>query len=178
MGIAKVIAIPYFCIRMDETHLLELMEHHGVKPTANRIVIARALAAAGRPMSMTERETVVETIDKSNIFSTLQAFREARLVHVLDDSGDGVRYELCHSHHDDEDDDVHVHFYCEKCHRTFCLEDTPVPPVSIPDEYAVHSVSYLIKGLCKECQLPTVRCRQIFDHQGSEGKAKGRRDGD
>ena len=136
---------------MDEKHLLELMEHHGVKPTANRIVIARTLAAAGRPMSMTELETVVETIDKSNIFRTLQAFREAHLVHVLDDSGDGVRYELCHSHHDDEDDDVHVHFYCEKCHRTFCLEDTPVPPVSIPEEYAVHSVSYLIKGLCKEC---------------------------
>ena len=80
---------------MDEKHLLELMEHHGVKPTANRIVIARALAAAGRPMSMTELETVVETIDKSNIFRTLQAFREAHLVHVLDDSGDGVRYELC-----------------------------------------------------------------------------------
>ena len=114
---------------MDEKRLLELMEHHGVKPTANRIVIARALAAAGCPMSMTELETVVETIDKSNIFRTLQAFREAHLVHVLDDSGDGVRYELCHSHHDDEDDDVHVHFYCEKCHRTFCLEDTPVPPV-------------------------------------------------
>ena len=120
---------------MDEKRLLELMEHHGVKPTANRIVIARALAAAGRPMSMTELETVVETIDKSNIFRTLQAFREAHLVHVLDDSGDGVRYELCHSHHDDEDDDVHVHFYCEKCHRTFCLEDTPVPPVSIPEGF-------------------------------------------
>ena len=72
---------------MEEKHLLELMESHGVKPTANRIVIARALAAAGRPMSMTELETVVETIDKSNVFRTLQAFREAHLVHVLDDSG-------------------------------------------------------------------------------------------
>ena len=107
---------------MEEKHLLELMESHGIKPTANRIVIARALAAAGRPMSMTELETVVETIDKSNVFRTLQAFREAHLVHVLDDSGDGVRYELCHSHHDDEDDDVHVHFYCEKCHRTFAQD--------------------------------------------------------
>ena len=87
---------------MEEKHLLELMESHGIKPTANRIVIARALAAAGRPMSMTELETVVETIDKSNVFRTLQTFREAHLVHVLDDSGDGVRYELCHSHHDEK----------------------------------------------------------------------------
>ena len=79
---------------MEEQHLVELMEHHGVKPTANRIVIARALADAGRPMSMTELETLVETIDKSNVFRALQVFREAHLVHVLDDSGDGVRYEL------------------------------------------------------------------------------------
>ena len=136
---------------MEDKLLLELIEHHGVKPTANRLVIARALAAAGRPMSMTELETLLETIDKSNIFRTLQAFREAHLVHVLEDTGDGVRYELCRSHHDD-DDDLHVHFYCEKCHRTFCLSDIPVPSVSIPEGYEMHSVSYLLKGICKDCR--------------------------
>ena len=137
---------------MEEKHLLELMQRHGVKPTANRIVIARTLAAAGRPLSMTELETRVETIDKSNVFRTLQPFREAHLVHVLDDTGDGVRYELCHRHDDDQDDDVHVHFYCEKCHRTYCLEDIPVPAVTIPQGYEIHSVSYLIKGICEDCQ--------------------------
>ena len=136
---------------MEEKYLVELMDRHGIKPTANRILIARALAGAGRPMSMSELETVVETIDKSNVFRTLQAFREVHLVHVLEDTGDGVRYELCHSHHDDEDDDVHVHFYCERCHRTFCLEDTPVPPVSAPEGFQVQSVSYLLKGVCSEC---------------------------
>ena len=72
-------------------------------------------------------------------------------MHVLDDSGDGVRYELCHSHHEDEDDDLHVHFYCEKCRRTYCLEDIPVPSVAVPDGYDVHSVNYLIKGICPSC---------------------------
>ena len=137
---------------MDEQHLIQLMEHHCVKPTANRILIAQALLDAGRPVSMMEIEAMVETIDKSNIFRALQAFREAHLVHVLDDTGDGVRYELCHSHHDDEDDDVHVHFYCEKCHRTYCLEDTPIPPVSIPEEFEVETVNYLLKGICPDCR--------------------------
>ena len=137
---------------MEEKHLRDLMESHGVRPTANRIVIAQALKAAGRPMSMTELETVLETIDKSNVFRTLQAFREAHLVHVLDDTGDGVRYELCHRHDDEEDDDVHVHFYCERCHRTFCLEDIPVPPVAVPDRFMVQTVSYLLKGICPDCQ--------------------------
>ena len=103
-------------------------------------------------MSMTELESVLETIDKSNIFRALQAFREGHLVHVLEDTGDGVRYELCHSHHDDEDDDVHVHFYCEKCHRTYCLEDTPIPPVSVPEGFDVQTVNYLLKGICPDCR--------------------------
>lgn len=128
-----------------------LLEEHGVKATPNRLLVARALASAGRPLSLMELEAQLETIDKSAIFRTLGAFKDAHLVHVLEDSGEGVRYELCHSHHDDHDDDVHVHFYCTKCHRTYCLEDTPVPPVQVPEGYEVESVSYLLKGVCPEC---------------------------
>ena len=129
-----------------------LLEEHGVKATPNRLLVARALASAGRPLSLMELEAQLETIDKSAIFRTLGAFKDAHLVHVLEDSGDGVRYELCHSHHEDHDDDIHVHFYCTKCHRTFCLEDTPVPPVHVPEGYEVESVSYLLKGVCPECR--------------------------
>jgi Fur family ferric uptake transcriptional regulator len=128
-----------------------LLEEHGVKVTPNRLLVAKALAGAGRPLSLMELEAQLETIDKSAIFRTLGTFKEAHLVHVLEDSGDGVRYELCHSHHDGHDDDIHVHFYCTKCHRTYCLEDTPVPPVKVPEGYEVEGVSYLIKGVCPEC---------------------------
>ncbi|MBR6886496.1 MAG: transcriptional repressor, partial [Bacteroidales bacterium] len=121
-------------------HLEELFAQHGVKVTANRLLIAQALEEAGRPLSMTELEERLETIDKSNVFRALTAFREAHLVHALEDAGEGVRYELCLSHHDDEDDDVHVHFYCIKCHRTFCLHEVPVPPVTVPEEYVPESV--------------------------------------
>lgn len=132
-------------------HLEELFAQHGVKVTANRLLIAQALEEAGRPLSMTELEDRLETIDKSNVFRALTAFREAHLVHALEDAGEGVRYELCLSHHDDEDDDVHVHFYCIKCHRTFCLHEVPVPPVTVPEEYVPESVSYLVKGICPAC---------------------------
>ena len=131
--------------------LEELFAQHGVKLTANRLLIAQALEEAGRPLSMTELEDRLETIDKSNVFRALTAFRDAHLVHVLEDTGDGVRYELCLSHHDDEDDDVHVHFYCTQCRRTFCLHDVPVPPVHVPDGYEPQGVSYLVKGICPEC---------------------------
>lgn len=132
-------------------NLEELLEHHGVKPTANRLLIARALQDAERPLSLMELESRLETIDKSNVFRALTAFREAHLVHVLEDAGDGVRYELCHSHSEEHDEDVHVHFYCTHCHKTYCLEDTPVPPVEVPEGFSPESVSYLVKGICPEC---------------------------
>lgn len=126
-----------------------LMAEHGVKVTANRLLIARALEQAGRPLSMMELEERLESIDKSNVFRTLVAFKDAHLVHVLE--GDPVRYELCHSHREDQDDDLHVHFYCTRCHRTFCLEDTPIPPVQAPAGYQVQEESYLLRGICPEC---------------------------
>ena len=126
-----------------------LMAEHGVKVTANRLLIARALEQAGRPLSMMELEAQVESIDKSNVFRSLMAFKDAHLVHVLD--GDPVRYELCHSHHQDHDDDLHVHFFCVKCHKTYCLEEIPVPPVQAPEGYRVQEESYLLRGICPQC---------------------------
>ena len=98
---------------MDENRYITLLEEHDVKPTANRLIVLRTLDGAGRPMSLSELEYKILTIDKSGIFRTLSLFREQHLVHVIEDGGDGVRYELCHSHHDGIDDDLHVHFYCE-----------------------------------------------------------------
>ena len=136
---------------METDPILHLMEHNGVKPTANRLMIARALAAAGRPLSMSELEGALETIDKSVISRTLAVFRDQHLVHVIEDGGESIRYELCHSHHDDRDDDTHVHFHCEVCGRTFCLEDVPVPPVDVPEGFQPRAATHLIKGICPDC---------------------------
>ena len=137
---------------MNSSECETLLASHDIKPTANRIVVARTLAAAERPMSLSELEYEILSIDKSGIFRTLSLFREHHLVHVLEDGGDGVRYELCHSHDDhQEDDDQHVHFYCERCHRTFCLNHTPIPHVSLPEGYEPQSINYMVKGLCPEC---------------------------
>jgi Fur family ferric uptake transcriptional regulator len=137
---------------MNSAECEALLASHGIKPTANRIVVARTLAAAERPMSLTELEYKILSIDKSGVFRALTLFREHHLVHVIEDGGDGVRYELCHSHDGHaEDDDQHVHFYCERCHRTFCLTDMPIPTVSLPAGYELHDINYMAKGLCPEC---------------------------
>ena len=127
-----------------------LMQEHGVKPTANRILILRTLLRAGRPLSMTEIETDLESVDKSIISRTLSAFREARLLHVLAD-GEGTRYEVCHCAAEEEDTDRHVHFHCTRCGRTFCLEDLPVPAVTMPAGYRADHVNFIVEGVCPNC---------------------------
>lgn len=139
---------------MENTEAEKLLTAAGVRPTANRLILVRTLSAATRPLSLTDMEDILPTLDKSSIFRTLTAFREAHLVHVIEDGSDGVRYELCLSHHadDEDDDDLHVHFYCERCHKTFCLPHIPIPDVPLPGGYRRRSVNYMIKGLCPKCQ--------------------------
>lgn len=127
-----------------------MLQERSIKPTANRLLIVRTMVNAGRPLSMAEIESDAKTIDKSIISRTLSLFRDKHLVHAVEAGGDSVRYELCRSHFDDEHDDMHVHFYCERCHRTFCL-DSPVPSVEVPEGYQVTSVNYMIKGVCPKC---------------------------
>ena len=139
-------------MKLHHEELEKMLQEHGVKPTANRIVVARALAASDRPMSLSELEYKILSIDKSGVFRALTLFREHHLVHVLEDGGDGVRYELCYSHEGhNHDDDQHVHFYCEGCQRTFCITDVRIPTVALPEGYVMESVNYMAKGLCPEC---------------------------
>ena len=86
---------------MDTKNYEQLLLEHGIKPTANRITVVKALEASMLPQSMAELQNRIDTIDKSGIFRTLQLFREHHLVHVIDGAVDGQRFELCHSHHDD-----------------------------------------------------------------------------
>lgn len=134
---------------MDENKLLAA---HGIKPTANRIIIVKALAKQDCPISMKDLEYAILSLDKSSIFRVLTLFKERHLVHAIEDGEGGLKYELCLSRNVEEDEDEHVHFYCEKCHRTICMHDIQVPVVDVPDGFELHSSNFLIKGICPECR--------------------------
>lgn len=136
---------------MDDKQIEELMERHGIRITANRLMIVRALANEDHPKSMKELEDTLVLIDKSNIFRTLTLFRKHHLVHTIEDGTGAIRYELCMSSNHEDDDDEHVHFFCEECGRTICLPSTPVPSVDLPEGYEHHSSNLLVKGICPNC---------------------------
>lgn len=136
---------------MDEDSCVKLLEEHHIKPTANRIVVVKALATSMQPQSLAELERKICTIDKSNIFRALTLFREHHLVHVIEGGNEGVRYELCHSHDHDHDEDIHPHFYCEQCQQTYCLDYTEIPEIALPKGFEQKSANLMIKGICPNC---------------------------
>lgn len=122
----------------------------GIVPTPVRILVARCLEQAESPLSLTDLETLLESVDKSTISRTLSAFRKCHLVHSFNDGSGSVKYEICRSP-ESFGDDMHVHFRCEVCGKTECLNSLKIPLVEVPEGYSVLSVNYVISGICNTC---------------------------
>ncbi|MBR1922603.1 MAG: transcriptional repressor [Paludibacteraceae bacterium] len=136
---------------MNSPQIVNRLEQKGVKPTANRILVYRLLQDAGQPVNLTEMEERLGTLDKSSIFRVIQLFAKKDVVHSFIDGRGIVNYELCHHtdtcHHGND----HIHFYCETCHQSFCIENIHVPMVTLPSGYIMRDVSFVVKGECPNC---------------------------
>ncbi len=137
----------------------ELLEAAGIKPTANRVLVLRALIAARSPMSLVELETELQTVDRSSILRVLTLFLEQKMLHKIEDGRGIEKYEICHGccgaaghGHSDASGDQHPHFYCERCNRVFCFEQLSIPEMPLPDAFEVTSVNFMFKGICPDCK--------------------------
>lgn len=135
--------------KLDEC--LELLEDAGIRATSNRILVLGAIMDAEGPVSMKDIERMVPSLDKSSIFRSLTVMKDNDLLHALDGGPEGVLYEVCHGHHDDVHDDEHVHFHCDVCGRTYCLEHIKVPRFELPEGYQVRQNEHIVKGVCPSC---------------------------
>ena len=135
--------------RMEDIE--KTIEQAGIKPTSNRILVLRELTGSPRPLSLGDLDLRIDTLEKSSILRTLAVLQEHHLIHSIEDGRGVIKYELCSGHHGEEDNDMHVHFYCENCHKVTCFEGIAVPSVSLPDGFSSRSVNYMVKGICPDC---------------------------
>ncbi|MBO5180640.1 MAG: transcriptional repressor [Paraprevotella sp.] len=136
---------------MKEEQIVSRMEERGLKPTAMRLLIYRALEDSAHALSLGELEEKLQTADRSTIFRTLTLFLAHHLVHGIEDGSGAVRYELCRADGECTLEDMHAHFYCERCHRTYCFPQTGIPTVDLPEGFLLNSVNYVLKGICPDC---------------------------
>jgi len=137
---------------MNNVEIDDRFRKKGIRPTANRILVFRALLGAEGPVSLSDLEAMLLTLDKSSIFRVLTLFLEHDMVHAIEDGSGSLKYELCTGDDACTIADMHVHFYCESCNRTFCFESLQIPTVALPDGFSPHSINYVVKGECPSCK--------------------------
>ena len=124
----------------------------GIHPTAARILVLKKLSELTYPVSLSELETEMETMDKSTIFRSLSVLLEHHAIHAFEDGSGLTKYEICRCESlNCRVENRHIHFYCELCNRTFCIDDVKIPVVSLPEGYLIDTINYTVKGLCPEC---------------------------
>lgn len=93
-----------------------------------------------------------EQFDRVTIYRTLQSFLEKGIIHTIPTNDNSTMYALCkectHGFHHDN----HVHFLCEVCHNTQCLEEVLIPDVQLPEGFSPVAMQMTVTGICKRCK--------------------------
>jgi Fur family transcriptional regulator, ferric uptake regulator len=94
-----------------------------------------------------------DEFDRVTIYRTLQTFVEKGIIHTIPSADNSVKYALCkdactEGHHHDN----HVHFMCDTCGTTYCLDHVTVPQVQLPLGYQVQQIDLVVSGVCIKCQ--------------------------
>ena len=137
---------------MNSQDIISRLESKGIRPTANRILVMKTLMGEQNPQSLSNLERKMVSMDKSSFFRTLTLFLEHDVVHAFEDGRGVLCYELCEEKGACDHHDGHIHFYCESCQRSFCMEDIHIPSFELPEGFYPHSISFVIKGECPECR--------------------------
>lgn len=137
---------------MNSQDMISRLESKGIRPTANRILVMKTLMGEQNPQSLSNLERKMVSMDKSSIFRTLTLFLEHDVVHAFEDGRGVLCYELCEEKGACDHHDGHIHFYCESCQRSFCMEDIHIPSFELPEGFYPHSISFVIKGKCPDCR--------------------------
>lgn len=131
----------------------ELLKKNELSVTAGRKQILEFFLQQDGALSHSDIEKKAGgKFDRVTVYRTLQAFLEKGLIHSIPTADNSIRYALCKDdcsggHHRDD----HVHFICNTCGNTMCLEDVTIPPIKLPGGFVTEQVEMLVSGVCKSC---------------------------
>jgi Fur family ferric uptake transcriptional regulator len=94
-----------------------------------------------------------EIFDRVTVYRTLQSFVDKGLIHLIPTTDNAIKYALCKddceagAHHDN-----HVHFICDECDKTICLDDVTIPSVKLPKGFSPIHAEMVVTGICGDCR--------------------------
>lgn len=136
-----------------EKKVIDLLKRQTLSVTEGRKRILQLFLDQPGALSHSDIEKKAgEVFDRVTIYRTLQTFVDRGLIHVIPSADNAVRYALCkedcgEGHHRHE----HIHFVCQQCDQTFCLDEVVTPVIRLPKGYSSSQIEVLVQGKCKEC---------------------------
>lgn len=133
------------------SELLEQLSSHGVKPSAQRLLILRFLMENRTHPTVDEIYNALlpeqPTLSRTTVYNTLKLLAAAGIIRCIDVGGNhGARWD--YSRHD------HAHFLCTACGSVTDIEfDVQAPAFPLPPGgFEVHTTEVNLRGVCPECR--------------------------
>jgi Fur family ferric uptake transcriptional regulator len=104
-------------------------------------------------------EPLQQRFDRATLYRTLNSLVERDLVHRIQDPERGTLYGLSMWYSEPragglserEQPQSHAHFSCDRCGKTFCLTETPIPVLHLPTGYQAAQFDLHVRGVCGPC---------------------------
>ena len=139
---------------MVEERIIQILRRNQLSVTDSRRVILDIFLQTGTALAHHDIEHQTgEKYDRVTVYRTLQTFMEKGIIHTIPTTDNSVKYALCKDecmagHHHDN----HVHFICEFCGATTCMDEIHVPAILLPTGYKATQISMVVSGKCKNCK--------------------------
>jgi Fur family ferric uptake transcriptional regulator len=134
---------------------LDILKRNGLSVTEGRKKILDLFLATEGALAHADIEKNTDAaFDRVTVYRTLQTFVDKGIIHQIPTTDNSILYALCkhncaQGHHHDN----HVHFICDKCDKTICLDDVTVPAVKLPQDFEPLHAAMIVSGICKECNI-------------------------
>jgi Fur family ferric uptake transcriptional regulator len=135
------------------SNAIDILKKSDLSITESRIQILGFFLATEEALAHADIEKLTKTdIDRVTVYRTLQTFVDRGIIHRIPTGDNSIMYALCRhacekGHHKDD----HVHFICDSCEKTICLEAITVPKVRLPRGFKSLQSSMIVSGICSNC---------------------------
>jgi len=130
----------------------DILKKANLRVTQVRKRVVERLLDADFALTPHEIEEAFDQIDRVTLYRTLKSFEQKGIIHKVND-GTGIdKFAMCEQectedHHHDE----HIHFNCNVCGHTYCVDEIRMPEIKMPHGFSVQSTDIIVKGICNHC---------------------------
>ena len=134
--------------------VLDILKKNDLSVTDGRKKILDLFLSSEGALAHADIETnTSNAFDRVTVYRTLQTFVEKGIIHNIPTTDNSILYALCkddceEGHHHDN----HVHFICNNCSKTICLDDVIVPTVKLPKGFTPNKTQMVVIGVCADCK--------------------------